>query len=148
MKRKISAICLALISICCLFFAFKTKPVSAYISDTPYLNVDEISKPYTDSDTFEFSYGEDPIKTIFGYERLHNDVKAMCDKDDPITKIIPKELFMHRGEYFHVGNEYGFYVHTRQNNPNQSVDNTSNITSVPRKSNLVTVFVFDVNGIG
>ena len=44
-------------------------------------------------------------------------------------QIVPRELFTHRGEYFYVGAEYGFYVDTRAN------------TEV---GNISTVFVFDI----
>ena len=50
-------------------------------------------------------------------------------QDNPIVQIVPRELFTHRGEYFYVGAEYGFYVDTRAN------------TEV---GNISTVFVFDI----
>ena len=44
-------------------------------------------------------------------------------------QIVPRELFAHRGEYFYMGKEYGFYVNTRANT---------------QYGNVSTVFVLNV----
>ena len=66
-----------------------------------------------------------------GYPGIICTAGIICtvDGDDPIVKIIPKELFERRGVYLHIGREYGFYVNTQKLEDN---------------SNQSTVFVFDI----
>lgn len=146
MKRKLATFMLGCFMVMCIAVLLNIKSTRAAISNTPVQNVDEISKSYTDSDTLlNYTYAgetwtiqtyvengsDSPLKTIF---------QGNQTVDDPITAIIPKQLFAARGEYLHFGNEYGFYVHTR--GVNQAGDSA---TIKPYQySNLVTVMVFDV----
>ena len=149
MKRKFATFTLSCLAVMCIAVLLNVKTTHAAISNTPVQNVDEISKPYTDSDTL-LNYTYDGMTwTIKEYVDVSKSSKNYPLKekfqgnqttDDPITAIIPKQLFAARGEYLHFGNEYGFYVHTR--GVNQAGDGA---TIKPyQNSNLVTVMVFDV----
>lgn len=106
-----------------------------YSSDEEYFDT------YTDSDNFYF----DEYKNItindyedkYGINNIAKDIKDgfaknyefVINGDDPIINIIPRELFEKRGEYLHIGREYGFYVKTSELTTNE---------------NLIDVFVFDI----
>ena len=143
MKRKLAILSLSCVLAICVVLLFSTKNVRAAISNSPVTNVDEISKPYTDSDTLlNFTYNG-VTKNISQYaaeDDFRPNYQGNQTTDDPITAIIPKQLFMSRGEYLHFGNEYGFYVYTR--GVNQEGDGTTIKPS--QTSNLVTVILFDI----
>ncbi|MCL1901019.1 MAG: hypothetical protein FWG51_01315, partial [Firmicutes bacterium] len=98
---------------------------------------------YTDTDTFNIINGTTPIKySIQDYKRSLYRTKLYIDYDynsyafycisageDPITKIVPKDLFMEVGTYLHIGKEYGFFVKT---------------IKTTDYSNYSTVMVFDI----
>lgn len=137
MKRKLTCFMLSCVMVLSLVFLFNLKDThAATISNTPIQNVDEISKPYTDSDSLMNISG----KKLIDYPDLRATSQGVQNADDPITSIVPKQLFAARGTYLHMGNEYGFYVHTRQ--VNQAGDSGSIKPSI--NSNLVTVFVFNL----
>lgn len=54
--------------------------------------------------------------------------------DDPIINIVPRELFIHRGQYTYIGDDYGFFVKTT---PYESSGTYS-------ATNVVDVFIFDI----
>ena len=121
--------------------------------DTAYPYDQEYFDLFTDSDNLYNSDGD--TKSIYNYidslykTKISRIEKIPCensskykngnsgyagiictvDGDDPIVKIIPKELFARRGVYLHIGREYGFYVNTQKLEDN---------------SNQSTVFVFDI----
>lgn len=79
---------------------------------------------YTNSDEFEF---ESKIYNINQYSNsLYNErgnfilkgplhIPEWTDKnDDPIVKIIPKQLFCEEIEYTYIGQEYGFFIKTEK----------------------------------
>ena len=150
MKRKFATFTLSCLVVMCIAVLLNVKNTHAAISNMPVQNVDEISKPYTDSDTLlNYTYNGSTwtIETYVQGKNNNPSLKSFFQgnqtTDDPFTAIIPKQLFAARGEYLHFGNEYGFYVHTR--GVNQAGDGA---TIKPyQNSNLVTVMVFDITRV-
>lgn len=98
---------------------------------------------YTDSDTLLGG-----SKTLRDYaSSLHhstvswNGTKYTVTEDDPIVQIVPKSLFVTKGEYLHIGKEYGFFVKTTADTY-RSVHTTSD--TVDPYNNNVEVLVFDI----
>ena len=133
MKRKL--MCVALAVVCALTLwggGLLSKDAYAAGSsiDTPveiyqgkyddYTEGDEARMPATSSHVFEIEDYKAMIYPLF---------TTVYTQDNPIVQIVPRELFTHRGEYFYVGAEYGFYVDTRANT---------------EAGNISTVFVFDI----
>ena len=85
-----------------------------------YTERDEARMTATSSHVFEIEDYKAMIYPLF---------TTVYTQDNPIVQIVPRELFTHRGEYFYVGAEYGFYVDTRANT---------------EAGNISTVFVFDI----
>ena len=85
---------------------------------------------YTDSNDVYLTATSSHVFEIEDYKAMIYPLfTTVYTQDNPIVQIVPRELFTHRGEYFYVGAEYGFYVDTRAN------------TEV---GNISTVFVFDI----
>jgi hypothetical protein len=78
---------------------------------------------YTDSDGIIHTYASN----FFGNYYLNGLIT-----DDPIVRIIPKELCFVLGEHFYMGKQYGFFIKVI----NSSVGSTANFD--------VDVFVFDI----
>ena len=136
MKRKLMCVALAILCAAALW-GIKAAPANVYAAavdsslNTPveiyqgkyddYTERDEIQSVDTSQvDSFDISFYKDEI-----YPQFTNNYT----QDNPIVQIVPRELFTHRGEYFYVGAEYGFYVDTRANT---------------EAGNISTVFVFDI----
>lgn len=77
----------------------------------------------TDSDTFPFNnidYNITDYDNLIGTQYIINyDGDGFEDNyyyddpnDDPIVKIIPKQLFLYEGDYLKVGQEYGYFIST------------------------------------
>lgn len=60
--------------------------------------------------------------------------QATIHGDDPIIYLVPKELFVHRGNYTYIWKEYGFFVNTA------AYSNSGELET----ANLVDVFMFDI----
>ena len=133
MKRKL--MCVALAFVCALTLwggGLLSKDTYAAGSsiDTPveiyqgkyddYTERDEAHTTATSSHVFKIEDYKTEVYSLFTTDYT---------QDNPIVQIVPRELFTHRGEYFYVGAEYGFYVDTRVS------------TEV---GNISTVFVFDI----
>lgn len=58
---------------------------------------------YTDNDKFIRNYTDD----YFGNYLLEG---SNVISDDPIVKLVPKELMFVEGEHFYIGKEYGFFI--------------------------------------
>ena len=85
---------------------------------------------YTERDEARMTATSSQVFEITDYKTdVYPQFTDTYTQDNPIVQIVPRELFTHRGEYFYVGAEYGFYVDTRAN------------TEV---GNISTVFVFDI----
>lgn len=82
----------------------------------------------------------------------NNVVNVSINTDDPITKIIPRQIFERRGTYLHIGREYGFFVNTRQLGSfvyeNMSVVLVFDIIKYPlNNSNYPSQFVIEIRPI-
>lgn len=85
---------------------------------------------YTDSNDVYLTATSSHVFEIEDYKAMIYPLfTTVYTQDNPIVQIVPRELFTHRGEYFYVGAEYGFYVDTRANT---------------EAGNISTVFVFDI----
>lgn len=60
--------------------------------------------------------------------------EATIHGDDPIIYLVPRELFVHRGQYTYVGKEYGFFVNTTPYGSDDELETANN----------VDVFIFDI----
>lgn len=109
---------------------------SSYSYDQAYFDL------YTDSDLLYQPTSAQSGKGINDYKTQlyrsgstttvsNNVVNVSTNADDPITKIVPRQLFERRGTYLHIGREYGFYVNTTQ------LDNNA-------YENKSVVLVFDI----
>ena len=67
----------------------------------------------------------------------HNGEYTIYDYDDPIVQYVPKSLFMNRGEYLHIGKEYGFYVNSHEITKNAIGGSIPDV-------NEVDVLIFDI----
>jgi hypothetical protein len=77
-------------------------------------------------------------------------VNVSVSSDDPIVKIVPRQLFEQRGTYLHIGREYGFYVNTTQLNTyeNKSVVLVFDIIKYPlNNSNYPSQYVIEIRPI-
>jgi hypothetical protein len=97
----------------------------ALADDPPFEITAGMYDSYTDSDYFEYNGS---TYSIFDYaasissssSTLHHSTVSfpggylVPSDDDPITRIVPRELFINRGDWLYVGKEYGFFVNTRQ----------------------------------
>ena len=123
---------------------------------------------YTDSDTFLYNFVQYDIndykESYINYanagltnypSNLYNCTRSVivCEDyfdlsiigDDPITKIIPRELFETRGEYYYIGKEYGYYITTYANTYDYYDYQTQTWeTSISNYNNHSIVLVFDL----
>lgn len=133
MKRKL--MCVALAVVCALTLwggGLLSKDAYAAGSsiDTPVEIYQGKYDDYTERDEARMTATSSHVFKIEDYKAMIYPLFTTdYTQDNPIVQIVPRELFTHRGEYFYVGAEYGFYVDTRAN------------TEV---GNISTVFVFDM----
>ena len=133
MKRKL--MCVALAVVCALTLwggGLLSKDAYAAGSsiDTPVEIYQGKYDDYTERDEARMTATSSQVFKIEDYKtEIYPLFTTVYTQDNPIVQIVPRELFTHRGEYFYVGAEYGFYVDTRAN------------TEV---GNISTVFVFDM----
>lgn len=129
-----------------MMVSLETKETTAYANGTEMI---DIPYPYNQSYFDEFTnsdslvdleggqiYGVIQEYTSYFYTSEvtnvwlnYSELAMTVDQDDPIVRIIPRELFERRGVYLHIGREYGFYVNTVAGN---------------NSANVSCVFVFDI----
>ena len=133
MKRKL--MCVALAVVCALTLwggGLLSKDAYAAGSsiDTPVEIYQGKYDDYTERDEARMTATSSQVFKIEDYKtEIYPLFTTVYTQDNPIVQIVPRELFTHRGEYFYVGAEYGFYVDTRANT---------------EAGNISTVFVFDI----
>lgn len=74
-----------------------------------YTNTDSIIDNYFES--ISRANGVDYGVVFQSTSRMIND-QLVVDADDPITQLVPKELFENEGKHLYIGKEYGFFVYT------------------------------------
>ncbi len=132
MKKKIGI----LVFLCIAVFSFmglsipNAKALTLEEINTPIVITQGIYDDYANDNTLKSVVTSNIQGEIVEYKgKVYDTYKNNLMQDNPIVQIIPRELFLHRGEYTYVGTEYGFYVRTRENMPH---------------TNTSTVFVFDL----
>ena len=135
MKRKLMCVALAILCAAALW-GIKAAPANVYAAavdsslNTPVEIYQGKYDDYTGSNDAHTTATSSQVFEITNYKTdVYPQFTDNYTQDNPIVQIVPRELFTHRGEYFYVGAEYGFYVDTRAN------------TEV---GNISTVFVFDI----
>ena len=135
MKRKLMCVALAILCAAALW-GIKAAPANVYAAvvdsslNTPVEIYQGKYDDYTGSNDAHTTATSSQVFEITDYKTdVYPQFTNNYTQDNPIVQIVPRELFTHRGEYFYVGAEYGFYVDTRAN------------TEV---GNISTVFVFDI----
>ena len=135
MKRKLMCVALAILCAAALW-GIKAAPANVYAAavdsslSTPVEIYQGKYDDYTGSNDAHTTATSSQVFEITDYKTdVYPQFTDNYTQDNPIVQIVPRELFTHRGEYFYVGAEYGFYVDTRAN------------TEV---GNISTVFVFDI----
>ena len=135
MKRKLMCVALAILCAAALC-GIKAAPANVYAAavdsslSTPVEIYQGKYDDYTERDEARMTATSSQVFEITDYKTdVYPQFTDNYTQDNPIVQIVPRELFTHRGEYFYVGAEYGFYVDTRAN------------TEV---GNISTVFVFDI----
>ncbi len=135
MKRKLMCVALAILCAAALC-GIKAAPANVYAAavdsslNTPVEIYQGKYDDYTGSNDAHTTATSSQVFEITNYKTdVYPQFTDNYTQDNPIVQIVPRELFTHRGEYFYVGAEYGFYVDTRAN------------TEV---GNISTVFVFDI----
>ena len=135
MKRKLMCVALAILCAAALC-GIKAAPTNVYAAavDSSLSAPVEIYQgkydDYTDSNDVYLTATSSHVFEIEDYKAMIYPLfTTVYTQDNPIVQIVPRELFTHRGEYFYVGAEYGFYVDTRANT---------------EAGNISTVFVFDI----
>lgn len=135
MKRKLMCVALAILCAAALW-GIKAAPANVYAAavdsslNTPVEIYQGKYDDYTSSNDAHTTATSGQVFEITDYKTdVYPQFTDNYTQDNPIVQIVPRELFTHRGEYFYVGAEYGFYVDTRAN------------TEV---GNISTVFVFDM----
>ena len=135
--KKISFVLVLILTMGIIVQSLKTttKASSAELPnpDTKIYYNNESCSEYTDSD---YLYN-DESNTIFTYknnvwrknleETSIYSIKVLGD--DGIINIIPRDYFIHRGEYFIIGEEYAFYLNT---------------TELNEYENEIEVFIIDI----
>lgn len=111
---------------CCGMLLINTNIAFA---ETSSINIES----YTDNDDFIFNNAAENIKDYIGnlsdpYNLTKNEVEGLyastikdsdfgikCSGDDPIVKLLPKDLFKKPNKQLtHIGKEYGFFIKTEQ----------------------------------
>ena len=132
MKKKIGI----LVFLCVAAFSF----MGLSVNHANALTADEFNTPIVITQGVYDDYANDnALKSVVTSNiqgeigeykgKFYDTYKNNLMQDNPIVQIIPRELFLHRGEYTYVGTEYGFYVRTREN---------------MLHTNTSTVFLFDL----
>lgn len=144
-----------------LFGKSINKAYAAEISsiNTAYPYDEEYFDRFTDSDSLLDLQSGQQTGTIQDYKKslYRTGIKSYTtdtncaifnvDGDDPIIRIIPRELFERRGTYLHIGREYGFYVNTEKlnENANKSVAFVFDIIKYPlNNSNYPSQYVIEI----
>lgn len=135
MKRKLMCVALAILCAAALW-GIKAAPANVYAAavdsslNTPVEIYQGKYDDYTGSNDAHTTATSSQVFEITDYKTdVYPQFTNIYTQDNPIVQIVPRELFTHRGEYFYVGAEYGFYVDTRVNT---------------EAGNISTVFVFDI----
>ena len=135
MKRKLMCVALAILCAAVLC-GIKAAPANVYAAavdsslNTPVEIYQGKYDDYTGSNDAHTTATSSQVFEITDYKTdVYPQFTDNYTQDNPIVQIVPRELFTHRGEYFYVGAEYGFYVDTRANT---------------EAGNISTVFVFDI----
>ena len=135
MKRKLMCVALAILCAAALC-GIKAAPANVYAAavdsslNTPVEIYQGKYDDYTGSNDAHTTATSSQVFEITDYKTdVYPQFTDNYTQDNPIVQIVPRELFTHRGEYFYVGAEYGFYVDTRANT---------------EAGNISTVFVFDM----
>lgn len=134
MKKKLAIFIFALICVSSVYGA-DSLAGDVYAAETGDITQSVTIEPgqfdeYTDSDEALSVETSDEVFGIKDYKQfVYPDFTENYTRDNPIVQIVPRELFAHRGEYFYMGKEYGFYVNTRANT---------------QYGNVSTVFVLNV----
>ena len=135
MKRKLMCVALAILCAAALW-GIKAAPANVYAAavdsslNTPVEIYQGKYDDYTGSNDAHTTATSSQVFEITDYKTdVYPQFTDNYTQDNPIVQIVPRELFTHRGEYFYVGAEYGFYVDTRANT---------------EAGNISTVFVFDI----
>lgn len=134
MKKKLAIFIFALVCISSVYGA-DSLAGDVYAAETGDITQSVTIEPgqfdeYTDSDEALSVETSDEVFEIKDYKQfVYPDFTENYTRDNPIVQLVPRELFAHRGEYFYMGKEYGFYVNTRANT---------------QYGNVSTVFVLNV----
>ena len=135
MKRKLMCVARAILGAAALW-GIKAAPANVYAAavdsslNTPVEIYQGKYDDYTGSNDAHTTATSSQVFEITNYKTdVYPQFTDNYTQDNPIVQIVPRELFTHRGEYFYVGAEYGFYVDTRTNT---------------EAGNISTVFVFDI----
>ena len=135
MKRKLMCVALAILCAAALW-GIKAAPANVYAAavdsslNTPVEIYQGKYDDYTGSNDAHTTATSSQVFETTNYKTdVYPQFTDNYTQDNPIVQIVPRELFTHRGEYFYVGAEYGFYVDTRANT---------------EAGNISTVFVFDI----
>ncbi|MDR2266781.1 MAG: hypothetical protein LBE09_04265 [Christensenellaceae bacterium] len=150
-----------------VFSAFMvSNGVSAYATEVSLIDV-AYSYNQTEFDNYTNSdllYQPNPQETGLGINDYKNQlykngssasqsneiVNVNVVADDPIVKIVPRQLFERRGEYLHIGREYGFFVSTSRFNTyaNKSVVLVFDIIKYPlNNSGYPSQYVIEIKPI-
>lgn len=127
------AICVVTLGIVCIHDVEVVNIANATSSEEA--TTEELCKLYTDDDMV---YGTGYTIRMYPTDLLANnidnnvDIRPQVYGDDPIVNIIPRQYFVERGEHFYIGNEYGFFVSTREIEANHT-------------NNLIVALVFDIS---
>ena len=126
-RKKIVKYVIVVLLVGVIFFS-KNLLLSASSSDLNY--IDLLSEEYTSSDKYVYNSIQidiDDYKTTwngyngvgrgegYGQRNVASGSSYRFDDND-IVNIIPKDLFFMVGEYHYLGEEYGFYICTEDNN--------------------------------
>lgn len=133
LKGIISLLCIAVlcVSVICAVLLTGTKQI-ALASDSGQ-SLEQLCESYTNSDTVDgttFSIRDYP-SSLYNTMATLSYQSIKIQGDDPITKIVPKQYFIERGDHIYIGKEYGFFVNT--------------VAQVGSSNNIVTVLVFDIS---
>ena len=146
MKRKVMACFLCFVMALSAVLLFSFSKVNA-LTNNLYTQeqVDNFSRPYTNSDDFNYigKDGRTYKSNIRSYPNLRKEFQNVQNRNDPIINIIPIELLSNRSVYYHIGKEYGFFMHSMSLYDGYTPPAGATINPT-KYSTLVTVFVFDI----
>ena len=146
MKRKVMACFLCFVMALSAVLLFSFSKVNA-LTNNLYTQeqVDNFSRPYTNSDDFNYigKDGRTYKSNIRSYPNLRKEFQNVQNRNDPIINIIPIELLSNRSVYYHIGKEYGFFMHSMSLYDGYTPPAGATINPT-KYSTFVTVFVFDI----